>query len=386
VGQNAAYRKGSYFWQPLPVTNTEGAVYQTVTTLAALPNGTSAEFGTTNIGHVFVPQTPENYSYDADGNLLSDGRWTYTWDAENRLIGMTSLSGAPAASMYQLAFAYDYQGRRIQKTVSTWSGSGYVQEYSDNYVYDGWNLAAVLSTSASNSASFMWGTDLSGTAQGVGGVGGLLAENIVNSGVQFAAYDANGNVTALVNASTGAVSAQYEYGPFGELIRATGPMAKLNPLRFSTKYQDDETGLLYYGYRYYNPSTGRWVNRDPLGDLAFVQQVLQSMRSKASQTANPYAFVDNASLYNVDQLGLKCKVIACLGAVLATSLAVDAAIVACALTATGQLEDAPACRTAWALVVSLATAEYDACQDCIGCGKPMSGPPPVFPWRNMPVP
>ena len=46
--------------------------------------------------------------------------------------------------------------------------------------------------------------------------------------------------------------------PFGEVLRATGPMAKANPFRFSTKYQDDETDLLYYGYRYYNASTGRW--------------------------------------------------------------------------------------------------------------------------------
>ncbi len=52
-------------------------------------------------------------------------------------------------------------------------------------------------------------------------------------------------------------------GPFGELLRATGPMAKANPFRFSTKYQDDETDLLYYGYRYYSASTGRWLSRDP---------------------------------------------------------------------------------------------------------------------------
>ena len=45
---------------------------------------------------------------------------------------------------------------------------------------------------------------------------------------------------------------------FGELLRATGPMAmaKVNPFRFSTKYQDDETDLVYYGDRYYNASTG----------------------------------------------------------------------------------------------------------------------------------
>src|SRR6266403_1857079 len=55
-------------------------------------------------------------------------------------------------------------------------------------------------------------------------------------------------------------------GPFGELLRATGPMAKVSPFRFSTKYQDDETDLLYYGYRYYNASTGRWISRDPVGE------------------------------------------------------------------------------------------------------------------------
>jgi RHS repeat-associated protein len=85
-----------------------------------------------------------------------------------------------------------------------------------------------------------------------------------NAGTYFYSYDGNGNVVALVNAATGAIAANYEYGPFGELIRATGPMAKVNPFLFSTKYYDWETGLYYYGYRYYNPSTGRWPSRDPL--------------------------------------------------------------------------------------------------------------------------
>ena len=40
-----------------------------------------------------------------------------------------------------------------------------------------------------------------------------------------------------------AISAKYNYGPFGEVIRQTGPMAKANPIRFSTKYQDDESDL-----------------------------------------------------------------------------------------------------------------------------------------------
>jgi RHS repeat-associated protein len=41
-------------------------------------------------------------------------------------------------------------------------------------------------------------------------------------------------------------------------------MAKLNPFLFSTKYQDDETAILYYGYRDYSPTSGRWLSRDPV--------------------------------------------------------------------------------------------------------------------------
>jgi RHS repeat-associated protein len=136
-------------------------------------------------------------------------------------------------------------------------------------VYDGWNVAAILDGSNNPLYTFTWGTDLSGSMQGAGGVGGLISMTVctgANAGTYFPCYDGNGNVVAMVNAATGAIAANFEYGPFGELIRATGPMAKLNPFMFSTKYYDWETGLYYYGYRYYNPSTGRWLSRDPIGE------------------------------------------------------------------------------------------------------------------------
>ena len=137
------------------------------------------------------------------------------------------------------------------------------------FVYDGWNLLAELNATNNNIArSYLWGNDLSGTIQGAGGVGGLLFIRDVPSAIGYCApaFDGNGNVAALVSMSGGTNCATYEYGPFGEVLRATGPMAKANPFRFSTKYQDDETDLLYYGYRYYNASTGRWNSRDPIGE------------------------------------------------------------------------------------------------------------------------
>ncbi len=258
VNGSTAYRKNEYFRQQLSVTNTS-AVWDSVTVAAT---------GQTSVtGHVYVPGNPESYTYDADGNLTSDGRWTNTWDAENRLVSMTSLSGAPSGSLLQLNFSYDYMGRRIQKIVSTNNGS-YIGEYTNKYAYDGWNCQAILNPSFTLSNTFMWGLDLSGSIQGAGGVGGLLKVSYYGTTTTncFVAYDGNGNVSALVNASNGVTVANYEYGPFGEVLRATGPAAKLNPFRFSTKYDDDESDLVYYGYRYFNPSTGRWLNRDALAE------------------------------------------------------------------------------------------------------------------------
>jgi len=262
-------RKGAYFRGELAPTNSSGPLWLTVTNLAVLTNGTDPDIISTDTGNLFVAQTPENFSYDQDGNLLKDGRWTYAWDAENRLISMTANSGVgPGQS---LAFMYDPQGRRIQKIVSAWNGSAYVPQSSTAFLYDGWNLIAELNSLNAPPTpmilrSYLWGLDLSGSMSGAGGVGGLLAINDSVNGSQFAAFDANGNAVSLVNAAEGTVAANYDYGSFGELIRATGPMAKVNPFRFSTKYNDDETDFLYYGYRYYNSSTGRWLSRDPIDE------------------------------------------------------------------------------------------------------------------------
>jgi RHS repeat-associated protein len=291
VNQMGAYRKTNYFWLALPIANNSGPAYQTVTTLATLPDGTSAEYGVTSIGHVFLPQTPESYGYDLDGNLTSDGRWTNTWDAENRLTNMTGLSSGPFGSLWKLDFTNDYMGRRIQKIVSTNNGS-WVASYTNRFVYDGWNVVAILDGGNNRLYSFTWGMDLSGSMQGAGGVGGLLSMTVysgTNAGSYLYCYDGNGNVAALVNAANGAIAAQYEYGPFGELIRATGPMAKVNPFLFSTKFYDWETGLYYYGYRYYNPSSGRWLSRD---------------LAEEDGGLNLYAILGNDPVGDVDYLGL----------------------------------------------------------------------------------
>jgi RHS repeat-associated protein len=73
------------------------------------------------------------------------------------------------------------------------------------------------------------------------------------------------------------------------VLSATGSAASANPMRFSTKYQDSESGLYYYGFRYYNPNTGRWLSCDPLEEYGAL---------------NIYVFVSNNSIVLVDEFGL----------------------------------------------------------------------------------
>ncbi len=285
-GSATDYRRGEYFQESVAVGNSATAVWQGVSV--------TTSGGGSGSGAVFVPKTPEVFTHDLDGNTLADGRWNYTWDAENRLVTLVGHTGLGAP--LRLDFEYDAQGRRIRKRVwNNTAGTG-SPTLERKYIYDlpagqagGWNLLVELDGANAVVNSFTWGLDLSGILQGAGGVGGLIAIKPAASAARFAAYDGNGNVVALIDGGSGQTDTHYEYGPFGETLRATGAMATANPFRFSTKYTDGETDLLYYGHRYCNPGTGRWVSRDPIEEKGGV---------------NLYVFVGNSAANHFDPLGL----------------------------------------------------------------------------------
>lgn len=292
VNNQPTYRRGTYYRAQIPLNNSSGGVYESVTNLAVLNTGGTNQDILTNItGNVFLPQNPENFTYDADGNLAQDGRWTYSWDAENRLVIMTSLSTAPLNSKFKLNFTYDWKSRRIQKQVLTNNSGTYTASYTTDFVYDGWNLVGEINdASGSLIRNYIWGSDLTGTIESAGGVSGLLA--LYDSGAaQLVCFDGNGNVSALLDATGGTVVANYDYSPFGELIRCNGPAAKSNPIRFSTEYNDNESGTICYPYRIYDPSTGRWISRDPIAEKG---------------SLNLYEFIGNYPADGVDFLGLCC--------------------------------------------------------------------------------
>ncbi len=264
VNVTPAAQLGAHFHAQVEVDNTDAAQYPEITVIVGQAGSPDVYLAETK-GKRFVAKTPEVFDYDEDGNLKQDGRWTYTWDAENRLIKMETIQAAIDANVpyRRLEFSYDANSRRIGKKVYSTIGGNPIVETA--YLYDGWNLVAELIHNPQSEIrnSYTWGLDLSQTLQGAGGVGGLLSSSLQSPASSLLyCYDGNGNVMALVDAADKSIMATYEYDPFGNTLRATGAKAAANPFRFSTKYTDDETGLVYYGYRYYLPGLGRWASRD----------------------------------------------------------------------------------------------------------------------------
>jgi RHS repeat-associated protein len=314
-GSGADYRRGEYFREDLGLSTGSNPLWQSVSVSTG---------GTPVSGNLLIPPATQSFTYDLDGNLTSDGVWTYYYDAENRLYRVeitTSLT--PTSARKKLVFEYDHLGRRIRKQVFAWATSDYSTTATTDtkFFYDGWNL--VKETTGAAWKSYMWGLDLSGTMEGAGGVEGLLLFNDSTLGAHFPCYDGNGNTTKLVKASDSITAADYEFGPFAEVIRATGPMAKLNPFTFQTEFYDWETDKYYWKNRYYDPSPSKWLSRDPItepgfyllttGHQAFENSGLSDGDGDSTpnlndfltaSSPNVYAFVDNDAVNQTDPLGL----------------------------------------------------------------------------------
>ena len=220
----------------------------------------------TNIagGSVYSP------AYDADGNMLTNGVWAFVWDGENRLVSACS------NGVLLVSNAYDHRSRRIRKEVSVWDPqlAAYRSQSTASFLWDNWNIiretVAIGNTQSAVTNYYTWGVDLSGSLQGAGGVGGLLSVTTTdtNSGMStnyYPVYDANGNVTAYLDAG-GAAAARYEYDAFGNTVSESGSLSDAFTYRFSTKLVDVETGLIMYQLRPYSPPLGRWLSRDPIGE------------------------------------------------------------------------------------------------------------------------
>jgi RHS repeat-associated protein len=250
-----------------------------------------------------VASTPDYY--DVNGNLVqvgnSNGTYvTYLYDDENRLTevatnysnGQQSLAGAgpasPSAGLWKSDFVYDGLGRLRERL----DYSGGTLQTTTLYVYDGWRVIQERNQSSTPTVSYTRGNDLSGSLEGAGGIGGLLARSHGYSGGNWSAHnvyhaDGNGNVTSMLNSSQTLV-ASYRYDPFGNTSSSSGSLATANTYRFSSKEIHVSSGMYYYGYRFYDSGLQRWINRDPIEEVG---------------GANLYTFLLNAPLDYVDTDG-----------------------------------------------------------------------------------
>ncbi len=295
VSDRPCIRDEEHFFAVVEVDNSSGPVVAVVTIAVIQETADETTVAETSFKAIVAKQneTSTDIVYDGRGNLLANSVYEYTWDLKNRLTAIETGSGITDDDdvKVKLEFEYDPYDRRTKKLVYSWDsiGEAWQLDETTKFVWDGWLLVAELDANDEFIRSYIWGLDKSGSMQGAGGIGGLLGiEDHVSGKTYWVASDHNGNVMNLVDAADQTVAAAYEYSPFGEQITVDGAFAAANPMRFSSKYYDAEVGLYYYGYRYYTPADGRWLNRDPIAEDGGL---------------NLYAFVHNKPKDLVDPTG-----------------------------------------------------------------------------------
>ena len=181
-----------------------------------------------------------SYTYDHNGNTKTkvdgSGTTTYNWNSLNQLTSV-ALPGSGGT----VSFKYDPFGRRVQKS----SASGTV-----DYLFDGENILEETDNSGGVLARYTQGHE----------VDEPLDE--LRSGItSYYETDGINSVTSLSN-STGALLNTYTYNSFGNQTSTSGLIP--NPLQYTARNYDAETGVYYFRARYYDKDSGRFLSEDPL--------------------------------------------------------------------------------------------------------------------------
>ena len=199
-------------------------------------------------------------AFDQNGNMTSDGLHGYTYDDASQLVTIT------LTNVSQSVFVYDGLGRRRIRREYAWAtnSSGWRQISETRYVYDGMLVLQERDQNGSPKVTYTRGLDLSGSLQGAGGIGGLLARTDGNGSAYYHA-DGAGNITAMVDAQ-GNTAARYLYDPFSNTLGKWGPLVDANLIRASSKEYHSPSGHYNFGFRDYAPEIARWLNQDPIGE------------------------------------------------------------------------------------------------------------------------
>ncbi|NGX55239.1 MAG: tRNA nuclease WapA, partial [Chlamydiae bacterium] len=207
------------------------------------------------------------YEYDPDGNLLCDGEWHYTYDTQDRLIALERENE-------RVEYEYDPFHRRLSKKLFKRNR----QIKYERYLWDGDNEIGAVNEKGAI-------LQLRVLGEGLGAEIGAAVLLELKGKCYVPIHDHRGCLVTLVDLKTKKVTESYRYTAFGEELTAT----KLSPWRFSSKRVEEETGLVFFGRRYYHPELGRWITQDPEG---------------FDDGPNLYAYLSHSPLSRVDLYGL----------------------------------------------------------------------------------
>jgi RHS repeat-associated protein len=260
---------GYRFSRTVPVNAGSNTVTIAATDLAVAPQATPLT--TTQNWQFNVPAVSRTFSYDANGNTLSDGVRTMTWDAKNRLKTATK-DGTT------WKWDYDYQDRRVREyannvlsKVFVWSGTEIVQER------DAAN--AITRTHY-----------FGGFSDGAPPASGTKYQTLT---------DHLGNIREVLT-TAGTVAARYDYTPYQGPVKVGTSTVNPTFLTIGRYYHHEGSGLEFALYRAYDPALGRWLSRDPIKNPEML-----------TEGPNMFWYVGNNPINRFDPDGRKPKVPKC---------------------------------------------------------------------------
>ena len=230
--------------------------------------------------YMVIREDKESFSvpmFDADGNQTKvqtqTGDWAITYDTENRPTDFTSMD--ENGTITTVHCQYDSMGRRAFKKILT---NGTVTLH-QRYIYRGYlQIACIDLTRSHHPALWLITWDPSQPVA-------TRPLAIQKDGTWYTyGLDLTKNVCEVFGA-TGYIRTAYTYSPYGQ-VTATGNVTQ--PIQWSSEFHDEELGLVYYNYRYYNSGDGRWNQNDIFFDIYL----------------NTYIYNKNDTIYNIDYIGL----------------------------------------------------------------------------------
>ena len=228
------------------------------------------------------------YLYDARGNRLNCGGTTYTYNGNDRLTQQSTVN-----------FTYDVNGNLLTQSLPSLTltytpdnriatATGSVSYY---YDADGWRVRTTIGSTTTYAVRGPAGALLSDKK-------GSLTRDYVYAGDRLIAWaestgtmydvttDAIGSVR-MVTTSTQAIKERHDFWPFGE--EWAPPASPVSVMKFAGKERDTETGLDYFGARYYRGNSGRFMGVDPIQGFP---KLPQSWNRYAYALNNPFRYID----------------------------------------------------------------------------------------------